>query len=418
MFKLANLGFCFQMLFFETIFAIYIPKRSKFPLIYGVGAVLMLLISYFAPEIFFSNLILFLFFIFGLFAMTVVFWVICLKRPFLHGFFVGIAGYSMQHLFMKLQSILFMFIYADDTENIIAVLIRYSIMLALGVVAYFLFARQLKNTALDLDKKKFLFISALVLVFMIIVSGSFILEGFKETIIIHVYAIFCCFLSLNLLMEMVKQKNLESELEIVNQLRHKEKAQYKISKENIDAINIKCHDLKNQLHAFSENSELNKTVLKDIESEIDIYDCCLKTGCDALDVVLAEKSFLCKKQNITLSCIADGEKLCFISDADIYSMFGNIMDNAIEAVTKLSDENERRISLRIKAVGNMLSICEENKFEGQLQIEDGLPVTTKKNKCYHGFGMRSIALTVEKYGGVLNLNTENELFVLDILFEI
>ena len=80
---------------------------------------------------------------------------------------------------------------------------------------------------------------------------------------------------------------------------------------------------------------------------IDIYDSMLKTGNEALDVIFAEKSLLCRKNDIKLNCIIDGAKLSFMETADIYVLFGNLMDNAMEAVEKLSDVDKRIVSVNV-----------------------------------------------------------------------
>ena len=59
---------------------------------------------------------------------------------------------------------------------------------------------------------------------------------------------------------------------------------------------------------------------------------------------------------------------------------------------------------------------EENYYAGDLTFRDGLPVTTKADKDYHGFGMQSIRMIVRKYEGELNTYTSDGVFHLNILF--
>ena len=51
-------------------------------------------------------------------------------------------------------------------------------------------------------------------------------------------------------------------------------------------------------------------------------------------------------------------------------------------------------------------------YQGEIRMEGRLPVTTKEEKAYHGFGVRSICDIVEKYHGVLTIETERQIFVL------
>ena len=55
------------------------------------------------------------------------------------------------------------------------------------------------------------------------------------------------------------------------------------------------------------------------------------TGNHALDVILTEKSLICKQKEIKLTCMADGKQLAFMQTTDLYSIFGNLLNNSIEA---------------------------------------------------------------------------------------
>ena len=56
--------------------------------------------------------------------------------------------------------------------------------------------------------------------------------------------------------------------------------------------------------------------------------------------------------------------------------------------------------------------------EEELEFEDNLPVTTKHDKAYHGYGLRSIKNSVKKYNGVFQVKIKDGCFCLKILFPI
>ena len=64
---------------------------------------------------------------------------------------------------------------------------------------------------------------------------------------------------------------------------------------------------------------------------------------------------------------------------------------------------------------NFLIIRFENYYEGDILFDKGLPVTTKKQKAAHGYGLKSLRYTVHKYGGEVNINTDGNWFCLGIL---
>ena len=88
--------------------------------------------------------------------------------------------------------------------------------------------------------------------------------------------------------------------------------QYRLSRENIEAINIKCHDIRHQIRHYADAGEaIDKDALVSIAREVNVYDSVVETGNEALDTILTEKSLACSNEDIVLSCIADGAALEF-----------------------------------------------------------------------------------------------------------
>ena len=227
------------------------------------------------------------------------------------------------------------------------------------------------------------------------------------------YAVISCALILGILFSISQRDKAQSDAAIMEELMRRAKEQFELSKETIDIINIKCHDLKHQISALRTVADAD--YVKEIENAVMIYDAAARTGNDILDVVLTEKSLLCEKNGITLTCVMDGGALSFMSKTDIYSLFGNALSNAIESVRGIRDKDRRCISITSRPAGGFLSVHMENCYDGEITLEDGLPVT-KGDRSRHGFGMRSIKHIAEKYGGSMGVTAENGVFSLDLLF--
>ena len=160
-------------------------------------------------------------------------------------------------------------------------------------------------------------------------------------------------------------------------------------------------------------------VLDEISREVGVYDSVVKSGNDALDTILTEKSLYCEKHGITLSCIADGRALDFVEPTDLYSFFGNALDNAIEAVERLDDPERRSIGLVVRRTGDMVSVHVENYFDGQVSFGgEGLPQTRKADEANHGFGTRSMRMIAEGLGGSLACKIQGDVFHLDALLPV
>ncbi len=192
---------------------------------------------------------------------------------------------------------------------------------------------------------------------------------------------------------------------------------YQLSQENIELINQKYHDLKHQITLLKMEANTEKTTqyLEQMEKEIRSYEAQNKTGNKVLDAVLTTKGLYCQSKGIGLTCVADGTLLNGMAEMDISALFGNILDNAIESVEKLEAPEKRLIHVSVAEQKSFLRIRVENYCEEEIVFKDGMPQTTKKDKRFHGFGMKSIRSTVEKYGGSVTAGVRKHWFELRIL---
>ena len=116
--------------------------------------------------------------------------------------------------------------------------------------------------------------------------------------------------------------------------------------------------------------------------------------------------------------MADGTQLGFVGNVDLYTMFGNALDNAVESVVKQEDVQKRVIQVSVFHEKNLQMIRVRNYCDEKPVFSDGLPVSTKKDRRYHGYGLKSIRYTAEKYGGGIVCQAADNYFVLQILLPI
>ena len=301
----------------------------------------------------------------------------------------------------------------------------WSITAVVFVVVYLLLVRRIERGGLlQIDDPVMVVAAAIVIgvnmVLDLAVKDSTIpdrgLPSYDMIALDWIYLFLCVYI-LYSVFEIVYNRRLLINVTAIERLRASEAHQYQMSRENIEAINIKCHDLKHQIRSLAEGgAAVDGRVLDDISREVGVYDSIVKSGNDALDTILTEKSLYCEKHGITLSCIADGEALGFVEPIELYSFFGNALDNAIEAVERLGDPERRSIGLVVKRVGGMVSIHVENYFDGRVDFgSEGLPRTRKNDPASHGFGTRSMRMIVEGLGGSLTCRAVDDVFHLDVL---
>lgn len=210
------------------------------------------------------------------------------------------------------------------------------------------------------------------------------------------------------------------ELSAVQSILEKQYAQYQMSRESIDLINRKYHDLKHQLAALraAPDAAVRTQWLDEIEQDIRLYEAQNKTGNSVLDVLLTGKSLYCQNHGISLTVVADGKILSFMDVMDICSVFGNALDNAIECELKIPDQEKRMIHLTLTAQKQFLLLQVENYCPDTPMFQNSLPVTTKQDASNHGFGIKSIRFTAQKYGGSATVQMKDDWFILKVLVPI
>jgi sensor histidine kinase regulating citrate/malate metabolism len=215
---------------------------------------------------------------------------------------------------------------------------------------------------------------------------------------------------------MVAGKRREMELDTIKTILEEERRQYFFEKSMIEMVNIKCHDLKHQIAAIRSKTEQENfhKYLDRLQDSIIEYGSVVECGNETINVVLTEKNILCSTCGVKFSYIIDGTLFNFMSEMEIYSLFGNALDNALESCTKVTDPARRVISLKAAARGDMVILHVENAFQEALNMVDGMPQTTKKGSG-HGFGLRSIQSIAETYSGMASVQTEEGLFKLTVI---
>ena len=218
----------------------------------------------------------------------------------------------------------------------------------------------------------------------------------------------------------VKEVQLRFEKNTLHNIMDMQYQNYQLSKESMDMVNQKYHDLKHQITLLKAEADSGKSIryLEKMENEIKVYETQNKTGNQVLDAVLTNKALLCQNEGIELKFMIDGAQLVFMKDMDISALFGNMLDNAIESVRKQENQEKRLIGLYVSQEKQFLRIRTENYCDEKLEFRNGLPITTKEDKHLHGYGMKSIRTIVEKYGGSAMASQKNNWFELKILIPV
>lgn len=341
----------------------------------------------------------------------------CFAIPPQKAFCYSIVSYVLQNIVFHLTQIIFLVV---STRQDIVSNVCDLFLVGLAVVLQFAISGTIRKGELTLsENKKLIAISVVITIIVYVLSAFWTSEeaGAQNELVFRIVCILSLSVALSLFSELFVYSKLRRDKEATEQILQREEELHELTKESIELINIKSHDLKKQI-AMLRNAEIpdkEKVMgLSEIEQAVSIYENSIKTGNQDLDIVLADKGLYCHKYGIQTSYMIDGKKLSFMEPCDIYSLFGNAMENAIECVKNLPQE-QRLISLRVCQTGAFLGIHMGNYCPNTLHFVDGLPATSKEDSRYHGFGLKSIRYLAEKYGGFLSVEQKNNNFILDII---
>ena len=338
---------------------------------------------------------------------------LCMRCEKSEAMFCMTCALATQHLsYVLYDDVLALSGWAYDSVQAVAIIS--AVMLLVYLAAYYLFVRKMKqHPELSFQNRENLIVGGLLILFTIVIK--FIMEPYlsarsmtKLYVLVSIYDVVCCVLALMLEQGLFRNQALTDEKNFLTQLVHIQEEQYRTSKANVEMVNIKCHDMKHQISHIT--STTDPDAIRELEQIISVYDSSLQTGNEILDVCLMEKKLLCEKNSIKLDCIANGQCLSFMQPSDLFSLFGNALDNAMEAVCKLDDVEKRIIFVSVKEELGMAIIHVENNYTGELIMADGIPRTSKDDEFYHGYGVKSIRMVVEKYDGNMALLPQNGIF--------
>lgn len=296
------------------------------------------------------------------------------------------------------------------------------------LVIYLLYRQEKKTTLTDLDKfidKRDVAVAVFTSLAIFSFSNiGFILSGtrqFQDSTSIFILRTTANLSGILLLFTQESQqydRYLREELSSINRMFELQYKQYQAYRENSELISRKVHDLKHQLYIIRQEADKKRQnqYLDEMTLAIQNFETKVETGNPILDTILTQKNQYCLQNHINFTCIVQGEPLNFMETMDISALFGNAMDNAIEAVEKISQVEKRLITLKVSNRNNFIVIRLDNYDLSDMELSNNqLPQTSKRDKDYHGIGLKSMDYIAQKYGGTLTLTKEDNWVRLKIL---
>lgn len=256
----------------------------------------------------------------------------------------------------------------------------------------------------------FLSIWFIYLLFADKVNDSLVLFGILFIILILNFFLFYLY---NKIYELGKEKYEKQFLEEEVQMYAR---RFETMQQSRDKIRALRHDLLHHLQmlqhfALTGNTEQLVDYIGRMNEQIEIATRGVNTGNDAVDAILDFMIEKAKREGTAITVKSSIPKEEFISIYDINILLSNLLDNAIEGVKGCSD---KEIHLNIKTEQGLLCICVENQYDGILYQEENRYLT-RKNEDGHGIGLQNVSDIVDKYHGIMKIETENHIFKVNLI---
>lgn len=176
------------------------------------------------------------------------------------------------------------------------------------------------------------------------------------------------------------------------------------------------HDMKNHLLILENQPGTDETrqTASRLREQIADYENYVHTGNEFLDIIIRDKSAKAREKHIDFNAVIHFENGDFMEPLDISTIFGNAIDNAIEASEKLP-EDRRLITVKAAKVRDMLMITAENNMEPDSLPDEG---TSKSDRFLHGFGIPNIRKAAEKYDGQCSISAKDGVFRLKVMIPV
>lgn len=335
--------------------------------------------------------------------------------------FFAVAAYNVQHCVWRLKIVLMVLGVGSVMDNSSPLTWLITFVMTGALALWFRWALR-DNREAAVNSRQLVWIAALVLAADLVLSYLPFLNGATGAtldIAASSYATICCVLTLVLQSGMLTQSKLRQDQETLRELWAMDKRQYEQTQRSIDLINARSHDLKKQVHALLAAGSMSteaRAALEETRASIESYECRANTGCAALDALLTQKLMQAEAQGATLTYLVDGAGFAQLGEVDLYALFGNVLDNALEAVAKIAEPERRVINLKAKRRQGLLILRCENYADAAPQTDgDGAPVSSKDDRENHGFGLRSIAFVAERHGGHVTYGIDDGIFRIQVV---
>ena len=301
------------------------------------------------------------------------------------------------------------------------------ILFAILIVISRISSKKRNNVTADMSNKEWIqfLIFPIFTICAVMLMVNSVMKSYHSDIVPVYYIIAIGLIVLNLVVfhlisEILEHSRKMKEAQILRQQSIGQVGLYNSMRENYNIQRQRTHEYKNQIVCmdmlmkkkdYSKLEDYIGNISDGLDAQLDMVD----TNNDVVNAILNAKYYEAIKNDVLFVLKINDLSDIKVSDEDIVTILSNLLDNAIEAA-KQCDVGKRTVKIKLLSEDDVLSIAVTNAYKTEPMLtEDGYIRTTKNNKEEHGWGIRNIVATLEKYDAEYIIDYKNGEFVFSIM---
>lgn len=301
------------------------------------------------------------------------------------------------------------------------------ILFAILIVISRISSKKRNNVTADMSNKEWIqfLIFPIFTICAVMLMVNSVMKAYHSDIIPVYYIIAIGLIVLNLVVfhlisEILEHSRKMKEAQILRQQSIGQVELYNSMRENYNIQRQRTHEYKNQIVCmdmlmkkkdYSKLENYIGNISDGLDAQLDMVD----TNNDVVNAILNAKYYEAIKNDVLFVLKINDLSDIKVSDEDIVTILSNLLDNAIEAA-KQCNVGKRTVKIKLLSEEDVLTIAVSNTYKTEPMLtEDGYIRTTKNNKEEHGWGIRNIVATLEKYDAEYIIDYKNGEFVFSIM---
>ena len=301
------------------------------------------------------------------------------------------------------------------------------ILFAILIVISRICSKKRNNVTADMSNKEWIqfLIFPIFTICAVMLMVNSVMKSYHSDIVPVYYIIAIGLIVLNLVVfhlisEILEHSRKMKEAQILRQQSIGQVGLYNSMRENYNIQRQRTHEYKNQIVCmdmlmkkkdYSKLEDYIGNISDGLDAQLDMVD----TNNDVVNAILNAKYYEAIKNDVLFVLKINDLSDIKVSDEDIVTILSNLLDNAIEAA-KQCNVGKRTVKIKLLSEDDVLTIAVSNTYKTEPMLtEDGYIRTTKNNKEEHGWGIRNIVATLEKYDAEYIIDYKNGEFVFSIM---